>query len=922
MPTIYSATENPDSGHYHRCKFTYTSVETGTNVTVTCTNTLQVKLTSAYYASSAVYTSSKVYFWLLEGTNSSGSGLQTCYNQNFTSTSKVTVKRDNTWYDVATKSVTFTVDKYSDSNLYIYVWANGGTYYGNSTTFTVPNAGDPNTPLITASRITSYPVLYYSNDGSGQSFSNTKTYGTDLAIAQNSFVRPQYVFTSWNTEPDGSGTSYSAGDTYSNNAALTLYAIWQDGVVIESVSRVNSGGVADDAGGYCKVVCSYDSSLIVTGYSLTVGSLSTSSGTHDTANHTITIVAGDGTNILPLTTYDVRVDIETTVGNGYDVSSLASSTTYAKPTISPNALTRVWNNGTAYVEDALGTKLLSEVSYAIQQTPTQLKPTSIVYSFAGIGPSSGSVDVSSLSSSGSVDIYSDSFVYEDLSPSAALSNEFVVTVSDKFYSATATVNLNSTSYQTPTISEVTAERSDSSGSVEDDGESLLVTTGWQWYSSSYNNTGLTILIKGYDKNNQLVAQKAVPYVPETGTDGLVLASIETILTDSDGIGSGFEGFSADSTFTITVTISDLVGSSSKSDVVTTAFFTMDVLAGGHGVSFGAPSETPCFNVSMPRKFWKQPEYPLIAYSTLASAQSNVTEDMTPCMVLCEDDASLWVVTTSQSSALIFTQAGKVQRGDFSVLGNASVGETLNAEKVNIVKSDSDTDNNAISISNGTLVISYDGGVITSGEFVTKDTRYDAAASSISGDPYRVWGVLDKNNKYVSYIQTHENPNGMDSISLGARKIVNGSNVDNTISLNVAANGTRSIGLSDPAPWRDALGIGDSTTHDGEMTSVKNKTYTVIESFTVQKGIWLVLLAMYVEGNGSGSYRSFTISTASSISGQSFPGTFGFRPTSFSRYTEAAHYLSVNAATTHRIFAYQDSGGNLNMRSKVRLIRLQ
>jgi hypothetical protein len=41
-------------------------------------------------------------------------------------------------------------------------------------------------------------------------------------------VRAGFSFLGWNTEPDGSGTSYSAGETPALPAGTTLYAAWEE----------------------------------------------------------------------------------------------------------------------------------------------------------------------------------------------------------------------------------------------------------------------------------------------------------------------------------------------------------------------------------------------------------------------------------------------------------------------------------------------------------------------------------------------------------------------------------------------------------------------------------------------------------------------------------------------------------------------
>ena len=55
------------------------------------------------------------------------------------------------------------------------------------------------------------------------------------------FTRTGYVFTGWNTEPDGSGTAYAPGSSIVLNASLTtLYAQWQTTTYTLSVYKVDS----------------------------------------------------------------------------------------------------------------------------------------------------------------------------------------------------------------------------------------------------------------------------------------------------------------------------------------------------------------------------------------------------------------------------------------------------------------------------------------------------------------------------------------------------------------------------------------------------------------------------------------------------------------------------------------------------------
>lgn len=72
-----------------------------------------------------------------------------------------------------------------------------------------------------------YTIKYNANGGSGAPSSQTKTYGKTLTLRSGTPTRTGYTFTKWNTASDGSGTSYSAGGSYTANKSITLYAQWK-----------------------------------------------------------------------------------------------------------------------------------------------------------------------------------------------------------------------------------------------------------------------------------------------------------------------------------------------------------------------------------------------------------------------------------------------------------------------------------------------------------------------------------------------------------------------------------------------------------------------------------------------------------------------------------------------------------------------
>ena len=71
-----------------------------------------------------------------------------------------------------------------------------------------------------------YTISYNANGGSGAPSNQTKDGGIDLTLSSTVPTRTGYAFAGWNTQADGSGTSYASGATFTGNANTTLYAQW------------------------------------------------------------------------------------------------------------------------------------------------------------------------------------------------------------------------------------------------------------------------------------------------------------------------------------------------------------------------------------------------------------------------------------------------------------------------------------------------------------------------------------------------------------------------------------------------------------------------------------------------------------------------------------------------------------------------
>ena len=70
-------------------------------------------------------------------------------------------------------------------------------------------------------------LSFSSNTGTGFISPMTTSYGSSVALPRGtSLTKTNYLFTGWNTVPDGSGTEYKAGTVISVQTGQTLYAEW------------------------------------------------------------------------------------------------------------------------------------------------------------------------------------------------------------------------------------------------------------------------------------------------------------------------------------------------------------------------------------------------------------------------------------------------------------------------------------------------------------------------------------------------------------------------------------------------------------------------------------------------------------------------------------------------------------------------
>ena len=172
-----------------------------------------------------------------------------------------------------------------------------GTNYSSGDTYTVT----ANITLYAKwnTNVASYTVSFNANGGSGTApTSQTTQSGSSITLPNGSGLsKSGYTFGGWNTNSTGTGTSYSAGDSYTVTANITLYAKWNTSVASYTVTFNANGGsgtvpTAQTAQSGSAITLPNGSGLSKSGY--TFGGWNTNStgtGTNYNAGESYTVTA-------------------------------------------------------------------------------------------------------------------------------------------------------------------------------------------------------------------------------------------------------------------------------------------------------------------------------------------------------------------------------------------------------------------------------------------------------------------------------------------------------------------------------------------------------------------------------------------------------------------------------------------------------
>ena len=175
--------------------------------------------------------------------------------------------------------------------------------------------------------VNTYTVKYNANGGSGAPGQQTKTYGVTLTLSSTKPARTNYTFKGWGTSSGSTTVAYASGGSYTANASVTLYAIWElnytkPKITSVDVDRCTSDGTLDDEGTYAKVVFTWSIDSTATLSSITIGYKASGSTSYTNVSVTASGKSGTVSKVIggsfsTENTYDVRITVTDSKGSNY-----------------------------------------------------------------------------------------------------------------------------------------------------------------------------------------------------------------------------------------------------------------------------------------------------------------------------------------------------------------------------------------------------------------------------------------------------------------------------------------------------------------------------------------------------------------------------------------------------------------------------
>ena len=204
-------------------------------------------------------------------------------------------------------------------------WATTATYSAGGS-YTANSAAT----LYAVWKAYTYTVKYNANGGTGAPGNQTKTYGQTLTLSTTKPTRTNYNFKGWATSASATTATYASGANYTNNAAVTLYAVWELAYVKPTltnvvVERCDQNGIVIDDGTYAKV--SFDWTTFKTATSASIEWVSSENGAVPSLlNLTLSGTSGNVLQIIG----DGELNLDFTYSVTLKVTDAGGTTTMSK----------------------------------------------------------------------------------------------------------------------------------------------------------------------------------------------------------------------------------------------------------------------------------------------------------------------------------------------------------------------------------------------------------------------------------------------------------------------------------------------------------------------------------------------------------------------------------------------------------------
>ncbi len=193
-------------------------------------------------------------------------------------------------------------------------------------------------------------ITYNPNGGTGNEVTENKKYGETYTIAENTFIRENYIFEGWSTTDTGT-VEYTVGQEYTENSSLTLYAVWKEELKVTYNPNGGDGEVVVENKNYDETYTIAGNTFtrenyIFDGWSTTdTGTVEYTVGQEYTENSSLTLYAvwkeelkvtynpngGDGEVVVENKNYGETYTISSTIPTraGFDFTGWSTSATGA-----------------------------------------------------------------------------------------------------------------------------------------------------------------------------------------------------------------------------------------------------------------------------------------------------------------------------------------------------------------------------------------------------------------------------------------------------------------------------------------------------------------------------------------------------------------------------------------------------------------